>query len=118
MAEELLEVRGSELSARGLHLRSRHTRRSHGEHAEREGFARIEHVANPGQAQHIGDLVRVRDDGRRPSWHDSTGELGHGNHAGLDVDMRIDQARAYVLAVQVDRLAGTVVTEPSDPSTK
>jgi hypothetical protein len=54
---------------------------------------------------HVRDLVRVRHHRRRPPRHDRARELRRGDHAGLDVDVGIDQPRDQVRAGQVDDVA-------------
>ncbi len=114
MLEERLQVGGLEPRTRRLHVGGRHAGRGHDEDAQRQPFAGIEHIADPGDTEHIRDLVRVGDGRRRSAGHNGSGELGHGHHARLDVHVRIDEARADVLALEVDRLPGLVVAEPGD----
>ncbi len=101
-----------QLRTRGLHVGGRHTGRGHDEDPQRQPLAGVEHVADAGDAQHVGDLVGIGDDGGGAARHDGPGELGHGHHARLDVDVGVDQAGADVGALQVERLTSLVVTEP------
>ena len=67
------------------------------------------------RAEHVGELVRVADDGGRPARDDDAGELGGQQLGGLDVHVRVDQARDHEAAARVDALAAVVAPDAGDP---
>ena len=98
-------------SARRLHVRGGHAGRRHDEDPQREAVAGVEHVADAGDAEHVGDLVRVGNDAGRAPRHHGSGELGHGDHARFDVHVGVQQAGADVQATHVDGLRRLVIPE-------
>ena len=80
--------RGDSKCARG------HARRRHHEDVERQALARVEQPVHAVDAEHVGDLVRVADDRRRPARHHRARELGGRELGRLDVDVGVDEARA------------------------
>ena len=111
----------SSTRARVLEAGQRGDARRHGEQdLEREPAALLEHPADAVQAEHVGDLVVVDEDGRRAVREDRLGEPRDRDHRGLDVQVGVDQAGHEVRAVGVEdlgvrpaRVAG--VAEHRDP---
>ena len=68
------------------------------------------------RAEDVRDLVRVGDDGGRPERQHEPGELVHEQLRGLEVHVRVDEARDDVAARGVDRLRALVLAEPRDDS--
>ncbi len=56
----------------------------------------------------VGDLVGVGDDGGDPPGKDGPGKFGWGHEGAFDVDVRVDEARGHVGAVQVHLFVGRV----------
>lgn len=71
---------------------------------ERRSRGVRDHEIDAVHAAHVGDFVRVGDDGRRPAGHDRLGETRGNQLAAFDMDVRVDEAGqrekpAAVLAV-------------------
>src|SRR5690606_28517041 len=62
----------------------------------------VVHQAHAGQPQDVGDLVRVDEHAGRPVGDDGAGELGHGDHAALDVHVGVTQAGHKVALFGLD----------------
>ena len=67
-------------------------------------------------AEHVCDLVRVGDDGRRPERQHEPGELARQEPRGLEVHVRVDEAGHDVPPGRVDALAAVVASEAGDPA--
>ena len=65
-------------------------------------------------AEHVGDLVRIRDDSCRAVGQDGARELVHRELRGLDVHVSIDEPRREVGAFDVHPLAALVPAEADD----
>jgi hypothetical protein len=87
----------------GLELRRRYARREHHAEIHRETLRALEEEADPGHAEHVRELVRIADGGRRPERQDRTLEaLGH-QHRALEMHVSVDEAGHDVRALHVDR---------------
>ena len=95
--EEALHNIRPHMGAGGLEIGGRHA----GGHAETDLQGRlrgaVEHVQHAFLPQYIGDLVRVGDGADRAVHHRHPAEFGWGEHAALDVYMRIDKAGHEVM---------------------
>ena len=67
-------------------------------------------------AEHVGQLVRVADDGGRAAGDDDAGELGRQQLGGLDMHVRVDQAGDDEAAAGVHALAALVAADAGDPA--
>ena len=85
-----------------VHRRRRDAGRQHEPHIDRQALGRLEHIINAVGAHDVGDLVRIGDDGGRPVDERRLRKLARRHQAGLEVDVRVDEAGA-------DDLAGHVV---------
>ena len=85
-----------------VHRRRRDAGRQHEPHIDRQALGHLEHIINAVGAHDVGDLVRIGDDGGRPVDERRLRKLARRDQAGLEVDVRVDEARA-------DDLAGHVV---------
>ncbi len=70
--------------------------------AERAVFSVVEHEANAFQTQHVGDLVRVGDDGRDAARHYRSRKLARRHQRTFDVNVSVDESGADVTAAQID----------------
>ena len=72
------------------------------EDVDRQAHRLVMHQAHAGQAQHIGDLVRI-DEHRGGAMRDhGAGEFGDRHHAALDMHVAIAQTRHHVAALGFD----------------
>ena len=101
----LANVLGAERGAGILEAgRAGHTGRHLHEDVDRHGHRLVMHQPDAGQAQHIGDFVRV-DEHRCGAMRDHrAGELGDRHHAAFDMHVRVAQARHKVAALRIDHL--------------
>ncbi len=65
-------------------------------------------------AEHVGDLVRVGDDGGRPERQHEARELGRQQLGGLEVHVRVDEPGHDIGAVGIEGLHSLVGAEPGD----
>ena len=110
-AEEALEVALSERPARRLESRGRDARRSHEVDVERQIRAEVEQPVDAVRAEHVRELVRVGDHGRRPEREHEPRELVREQLRRLEVHVRVDEARDDVAARGVDLFLAGVVAE-------
>ena len=75
-------------------LRRGHARRRHEVDVERQPGRRVEQPVHAVGAEHVRDLVRVGDDGRRPERQHEPRELVDEQLRRLEVHVRVDEARA------------------------
>ncbi len=108
------ELGDAEGRAAGGERARRHARRRHHHHFVGSALGVVEHPPHPLDAQHVGDLVRVGDDGGGAARHDGTRQLRRRHHAALDVHVGVDEAGQDPRAAQVEHLAGAVVAEAGD----
>ena len=102
MAQDRAHLVRPERPDRGLEVARRDARRRHHEHVERQTLGRAEQPLDPGDAGHVGDLVRIADDGGRAARDDRPGELDRGELGRLQVHVGVDEARDQPLATGVD----------------
>ena len=81
-----------------------HAGRDGEEDLQRQAAALLEHPADAVEAEDVGDLVVVDEDGRRAVRQDRLGEPRDRDHRRLDVEMRVDEARDEVGAAGVEEL--------------
>ncbi len=110
-----VEDRAARLARRG-----RDARRHGEEGAQRQIARRRDQRVHAGQAEDVGDLVRVGNDRAGAVRHGDAGELADPELRAFEVDVRVDEGRGEEAPLQVDRLprvrepAGIGV-EPGDP---
>jgi hypothetical protein len=114
VAQDLRHLARPERAARRLQRARRHARRRHREHAHRQPLARLEQPAHAGDAEHVGDLVRIADDGGRAARDDGARELGRHQLGRLQVHVRVDEAGHEEAAGAVDPLAAVVAADAGD----
>ena len=115
-AEQRVEVADRQRPPRRLERRRGDARRRHEVEVERQVGRRVEQPVDAVGAEHVRDLVRVRDDGGRPEREHEPRELVDERLRRLDVDVRVDEPGHDPLARRVDGLASFVVAEPGDPA--
>jgi hypothetical protein len=99
------DVVGAEHGARVLEAGQRRHAWGHGEQdPERQRPSLVEHPPDAVEAEHVGDLVVVDQDGRRAVRQDGLGEPLDGHRRGLDVQVGVDQAGDEVGAAGVEDL--------------
>ena len=96
---------GVSAPARRLEARRGHARRGHEVDVERESAADVEQPVHAVGAEHVRDLVRVGDDGRRAERQHEPRELVDEQLRRLEVHVRVDEAGDDVAAGRVERLA-------------
>ncbi len=104
VVEELLELGHADLGTRALERRGGNAARradAEGEGQARRGFGQRGH---PGHAEHVGDLVGVGRDRRRPVREDGAHELVDPELGRLEVHVAVDEARRQRGAPDVDGL--------------
>ena len=111
---ERLEVARRQRPPRRLERRGGHARRRHEVDVELEVRGRVEQPVHAVDAEDVRDLVRIGDDCRRPEREHEPRELVDHELQGLEVHVRVDEARDDVAARRVERLAPLVVPEPGD----
>ncbi len=80
--------------ARRLDARHRRNGRWHRDKdAQRQPFTGAQHVLDARAPDDIADLVRVNDDGRRAEGEDATREVRRRDHRGLNMNVRVNEAR-------------------------
>ena len=114
--QEALQIALGQRAAGRLELRRRHARRRREAHVERHPLGCVEQPVDAVGAQHVCDLVRVGDDGRRPERQHEPGELARQEAGGLEVDVRVDEAGDDVPPGRVDALVAVVAPEAGDPA--
>ena len=112
--EQALEVAGCERASRRLEARGGHARRGGEVDVERQVLADVDEPVHAVGAEHVRDLVRIRDDGGRPERQHEAGELGREQLRRLEVHVRVDEAGNDEGALRVERLGALVVAEPGD----
>jgi hypothetical protein len=117
-AKEALEVAGKEPPARRLELRGRHAGRGHEEHVQREIRAEIREPVDTVGPQNVRDLVRIRHHRGRPEREHESRELVHEELRGLQVHVRVDEARDEVAAGELENLGSVVVAEARDEAVR
>ena len=105
LAEEGMHVRGVEGRPRRVEVGGGHAGGHHEVDVDGQALARGEHVAHALVAEDVGYLVGVGYDGRRAARGDDARVLGRREERGLDVHVRVDEARSEVLPLEVDDLA-------------
>src|SRR5262249_48254404 len=110
------QVVGGQARSRGLEGSGRHARRQHDEKVQRQVFARLQHIGDAAQAEHVGVFVRVNDDRAGPVGDDSSCELQRDEHRALYVEMRIDQAGREIRTLQINDASAFVITNADYPS--
>ena len=115
-AQEALDVAFVQRAAGRLELRRRHACRRGEPDVERHPLGRVEQPVDAVCAEHVCDLVRIGDDGRRPERQHEPGELARQEPRGLEVHVRVDEAGHDVPPRRVDPLAAVVAPEAGDPA--
>ena len=99
------DVLGPDLVARRLEPRRRGGARGHlDEDVDRLDQRLVMHQPHAGQAEHVGDLVRVDEHGGRAVRRDGADELGDGQHARFDVHVAVAEAGHQEAPVGLDHL--------------
>ena len=113
-AQQALEIAGRERSPRRLELRRGHARGGHEVDVQWKRPADVEQPVDAVGAEHVGDLVRIDDDGGRAERQHEPRELVHEQLRRLEVHVRVDEAGHDETAGGVQRLGALVVAEPCD----
>ena len=117
-AHQRLEVAGPSGRRGDSKARGGDARRGHEEDLELEAGRGVEQPVDAVGAEHVRDLVRVGDDRGRAEREHETRELVDEELHGLEVHVRVDEARDDVPAVRVDRLPPSYGPTPAiTPST-
>ena len=103
-----------EICARFVHRRSRYARRQHEAHVDGKALGGLEHVVDAVGAHDVGDLVRVGDDGGGAVRQRRAGKFARRDEAGLEMDMRVDEAGTDNLAGHIDLANAVVFAEAHD----
>jgi hypothetical protein len=106
--EDARDVRERECRAGRLEGARGHGRRREREDVERKPFAGIEEPVHALGPQGVGELVRVAHDRGRAPRYEHPRQLRHAQLAGLDVHVRVDEARREEALPPVDALAALV----------
>ena len=113
--EETLEVAAGQRPVRRLEVRGRNARRGHEVEVELQAFTRVEQPVDAVGAEHVRELVRIEDDGRRPERQDEPRELVGKQLRALEVHVRVDEAGDDPPAGGVHHLAAVVLPQAGDP---
>ena len=98
-------VLGGDFVARGFQTRRGGRAGGHlGEDVDRLHQRFVMHHAHTGQAEDIGDLMRIGEHRRRTMGDHRAGEFCRGQHAGFDVHMPVTKAGDHVAPVCLDNL--------------
>ena len=101
---------------RRLEVGRGHARRRHEVDVERQAGGRVEQPVDTVGAEHVRDLVRVGDDGRRAERQHEPCELVDEQLRRLEVHVRVDEAGDDPAPARIDLVAALVVAEPGDPA--
>ena len=113
-AQEALEVAVVQRAPRRLEARRGHARRRHEVDVERQVGAEVEQPVHAVGAEHVRDLVRVRDDRGRAERQHEPGELVRQQLRRLEMQVRVDQPGHDESPAHVEGLAALVVAEAGD----
>ena len=98
-----------------LEVRRRHARADHHAQIELQPPRRVEEVLDAGDAEHVGELVRIADRRRRAAREHRALEALRNEQRALEVDVRVDEARHDVRALRVNLArAAEAGLEPDD----
>jgi len=106
--QQLGDVLGRERGSRGLERRGRHARGDHHVGVERDLVGVVQERADAIDPEHVGDLVRVEDDGGGPPRERRPRELVEPELGRLQVHVPVDEAGEQDQARDVDPLAPPV----------
>ena len=101
-AQQALKVAFVESTPRGLETRGGDRRGRHEVDVERQLGAEVEQPVDPVGAEHVRELVRVGDDGRRPERQHEPSELVRQQLRRLEMQVRVDEAGHDEAAARVD----------------
>ena len=71
---------------------------------DRHGHRLVMHQPDAVEPEHVGDLVRVDEHGRRAVRDHGAGEFGHRHHAALDMHVPVAETGDEIAAAGVDHL--------------
>ncbi len=109
-----LEVAHRERPSRRLERARGDARRRHHPDVERHVVADVEQPVDAVGSEHVGDLVRVRDDrGRAPCEHDARELVDH-QLRRLDVHVRVDESGHEEAPARVEPVAARIAAETRD----
>ena len=95
--QEHLDFGEGECRPRVLESGSRHARGDADEYVEGSCFGVAQEQSNTLFAGHVGDLVRIHEDGGGAAPHGGLSEFQRTEQTALDMKVRIDETRNYVL---------------------
>ncbi len=104
MLQQLGDVRGADLRAGVLQPGGGDAGGDAHVHVEREHARLLQEQLDPRPADHVGDLVGVHEHGGGAVAHGGAGELDRAEHAALDVEMGVHEARRDDAARHVQHL--------------
>ena len=81
--------------------RGRHAGRHHNEYIQIQSGRCLQHIVNALAARHIANLMGIGNDCRRAMGQDSLFKLRRGYHGTFQVDMSVNEPRAYIPACHV-----------------
>ncbi len=111
VVRERQEIADLEPCARGLEVRCRDAARELHAQVHRGSHRAVEEVAQARLPQHIADLVWIADRRRHAVTQHAAVEFERRDERGLDMAMRVDEARNDDLAAHVDLPNAAVVAE-------
>ncbi len=114
MAHDAPEVAGMDGGARGFHMGRGHAGGQLHADVHQRVAARLLKVSDAGQADDIGDLMRVADRGGDAARGDAAVEFEGRDEGAFDVEMRVDEAGDEDEAGDVDDLAPFVGVADAD----
>ena len=103
-----------EVCAGFVHRRRRNAGRQHEPHIDRQALGGLEHVVDAVGTHDVGDLVGVGNDGGRAMRQDGLRKFTRRNKTRLEMDVRIDEARADDLAGHVQLLFALIFAHADD----
>jgi hypothetical protein len=114
ITEQRLDVQGGQVGPATFEMRRGHARTDHRVHVDGTILARAEHEANAFGAHHIGDFVRIGDDGGGAVGGDHLGEFRNGEHRRFNMHVPVDETGTDELPAQVERLTPSIRADAGD----
>jgi hypothetical protein len=116
--QQAFQVAARERSARRLEARGGYTRGGHEVDLERQSLAGVEQPVDAVRAEHVRDLVRIGDHGRRAQGQHEPSELVNEELRRLEVHVRVDESRYDVPPRGIDDVRPLVLAQPGDPAVR
>ena len=114
MFQQRRKIRRFQLRARSFHVRGWHATRGHDKHIKISAFGAFQHITDAGDAQHIGDLMRVGDYAGDAVRQDSARKFRWRHQAAFDMHMRVDQPGRDKRAVQINFMGAAIASAKPD----